>query len=140
MIASCIPELIAYLSHTCVSGSTSMSLILSSVAMSNSLAEELNSGGLPAATSTHPSGMRCGPNFLFWRRSSIAADSVSETQLTSSMNSMPSLTPWSSIASYTEATISLMVYLVMGISTPPKLLVSIIGRPMADWRVWCVMV
>ena len=42
--------------------------------------------------------------------------------------------------SYTEATISLMVYLVMGISTPPKLRVSIIGRPMADWRVWCVMV
>ena len=33
-----------------------------------------------------------------------------------------------------------MVYLVTGYSEPPYSLVSIMGRPMADWRVWCVMV
>ena len=130
----------AYLSQTSVSGSTSITLILSRVAMSNSLAEELNSGGFPAATSTHPDGMGCGPNFLFCRRSSIAAERVSDTQLTSSMNRIPSLRPWVSMASYTEATISLMVYLVMGCSTPPYSRVSIMGSPMADWRVWWVMV
>lgn len=89
----------AYLIHTSVSASTSMSLILSRVAMSNSRAEELNSGGLPAATSTHPSGILWGPNFLFCRRSSIAADRVSETQFTSSMNRMPCFLPCLSIAS-----------------------------------------
>ena len=92
-----------------MSGSTSISLILSEVATSNSLAEELYSGGFPAATSTHPSGILCGPSFLFCSRSSMAADRVSDTQFISSTKRIPSFLPLLSISSYTDATISLMV-------------------------------
>ena len=61
--------------------------------MSNSCTERLYSGGLPAHTMTHPSGTLCLPNVLNCRNWSIEGYSVSETQLISSRNRMPSRNP-----------------------------------------------
>ena len=49
----------------------------------------------------------------------MIGESVSETQLISSRNKMPSRLPVVSIMSYTEAMISLMVYSETAYSVPP---------------------
>ena len=61
--------------------------------------------------------------------------SVSDTQLISSRNRMPSCTPVSSIMSYTEAMISLIVYSDTSYCLPPYSLCVMNGSPSALWRV-----
>lgn len=74
-----MPALMTYINQTKASSSILMTLILSRVAMLNSLANELNFGGLPAVTSTYLSGMGCDSKRLFCSRSSMATDRVSDT-------------------------------------------------------------
>ena len=88
------------------------------MAMSKSCAVRLYSGGLPAVTRIQPSGTRCRPNTLYCKNCSMAGVSVSDTQLISSRNRMPSRLPVASIASYTAAMISLIVYSDTSYSTP----------------------
>ena len=71
------------------------------------------------------------PNILYCRNCSIVGARVSETQLISSRKRMPSEIPDSSIWSYTEATISLIVYSVTEYSSPPYSFFEMKGRPMA---------
>lgn len=70
----------------------------------------------------------------------MAGARVSDTQFISSMKRIPSRFPCASMASWTDAIISLIVYLVTAHSLPSYSWRSIIGNPMADWRVWCVIV
>ena len=91
-------------------------------------------------TIMNPSGTLWLPNILYCRNCSIVGASVSETQLISSRNRIPSAMPEASIWSYTEATISLIVYSVTECSTPPYSFLEIKGRPMALCLVWWVIV
>ena len=100
--------------------------------MSNSRTELLYSGGLPAVTTIQPSGTRCLPKILNCKNCSIEGAKVSETQLISSKKRMPSFLPVSSILSYTEAMISLIVYSEMLYSLSPYVFFSIKGSPNAD--------
>ena len=95
-----------------------MRFSLSHVTMSNSRTELLYSGGFPAVTTIQPFGTLCLPNTLYCKNCSMIGASVSDTQLISSRNRMPSLTPVSSIMSYTDAMISLIVYSEMSYSLP----------------------
>ena len=74
-------------------------LTRSRVTMSKSLTDLLYCGGLPAVTMTNPSGTLCVPKVLYCRNWSIVGARVSETQLISSRNRMPSFTPLFSICS-----------------------------------------
>ena len=107
--------------------------------MSKSCAVRLYSGGLPAVTTIHPSGTRWRPKILYCKNCSIAGVSVSDTQLISSRNRMPSRLPVASIASYTAAMISLIVYSDTSYSTPSYVFFAMNGKPSALWRVWCVI-
>ena len=84
----------------------------SSVTRSNSRTLLLYSGGLPAATMIHPAGTAWLPKVLHCKNCSIVGASVSLTQLISSINKMPFCLPVRSIAAYTLAMISLIVYSV----------------------------
>ena len=66
-----------------------------------------------------PFGTFWFPKVLHWRNCSIVGASVSDTQLISSMNRIPSDFPETSMRSYTEAMISLIVYWVTDTSFPP---------------------
>ena len=79
------------------------------------------------------------PNTLYCKNCSMAGVSVSDTQLISSRNRMPSACPVCSIESYTAAMISLMVYSDTSYISPPYCFCTMNGRPSALWRVWCVM-
>ena len=103
--------------------------------MSKSLAERLYSGGFPAVTTTQPSGTRCLPKTLYCRNCSMAGARVSDTQLISSRNRMPSRTPVRSIWSYTEAMISLIVYSLMRQVLPSNSRSVMKGSPRALCRV-----
>ena len=52
---------------------------------------------------------------------------------------MPSRLPVASIASYTAAMISLIVYSDTSYSTPSYVFFAMNGKPSALWRVWCVI-
>ena len=67
--------------------------------MSKSRTDLLYSGGLPAATITQPAGTAWLPKVLHCKNCSMVGASVSETQLISSMNRMPSCRPVASIFS-----------------------------------------
>ena len=56
---------------------------------------------------------------------------VSETQLISSRNKIPSFRPDFAMWSYTEATISLIVYSVTEYSLPPNSFLEMNGSPIA---------
>ena len=87
--------------------------------MSSSRTDLLYSGGLPAATISQSSGSGTLPKVLFCSSCRMTGLSVSDTQLISSRNSMPLRLPVRSMASYTAATISLIVYSVTARSVPP---------------------
>ena len=112
----------------------------SSVTTSKSRTDLLYSGGLPAATMIQPSGIFWLPNILHCRNCSIVGASVSDTQLISSIKRIPSFNPVSSILSYIEAIISLIVYSVTEYSFPLYTFFSINGSPTALCLVWCVIV
>ena len=86
-----------------------MRLTRSSVTTSKSRTDLLYSGGLPAATISQPSGRRWLPKVLHCRNCSIMGARVSDTQLISSRNKMPSRMPVRSMSSYTAPMISDMV-------------------------------
>lgn len=92
-----IPAPYAYSFQTSKSGSTSMTFTRSSVTTSKSRTDLLYSGGFPAVTMTHPFGTFRLPKVFCCRNCSIVGASVSETQLISSMNRMPSFFPDASI-------------------------------------------
>ena len=99
MTAGCTSVDTANSRQTSKSGSTSMRFRRSQVAMSKSWAVRLYSGGLPAVTTIQPSGTAWRPKILYCRNCSMAGVSVSDTQLISSRNKMPSQRPVASIAS-----------------------------------------
>ena len=134
------PALRAYCFQAARSGWISMRRTRSKVTTSNSRTDLLYSGGLPAATMSQPSGTAWLPKVLHCKNCSMVGARVSETQLISSINRMPSRRPVSRMQRWTLAMISLMVYSVTGYSAPSNTSLLIMGRPTALWRVWWVMV
>ncbi len=119
MTAGCTSADTANSRHASKSGSTSMRFRRSHVAMSKSWAVRLYSGGLPAVTTIQPSGTRMAAEDLVLQklqhgrrqRLRYAVDLVEEQDALAAC-------PVASIASYTEAMISLMVYSDTWYSTP----------------------